>query len=445
MEITTKNASYELIKELGILVNSEIKEDFDFLRTRSRIDEDEVIADLRSELSDDEIMINLAGLDGIALSLTENCNFRCRYCGYSGIYNHARQHNDKTMDYDTAIKTVAFFFDLINGPFRRKKSNHFGLGFYGGEPLLQFPLMKRIIEEAEALTEQKELAGKFKIDYRVTTNGYFLNREMMDFFKDKNVGIDLSIDGPQKEHDKYRKTADGHDTWETVMHNLETLHTIYPEYYKAFVNFPCTIHPHHDLAAIEQFFKDTPELFDTRRVRFNPMNIADLKPHFKKEIDAGIKPGGQKPGPLVMDGVVRDAVEGKFKLRDRRGRKMFTGTCFPGGTKVFVDADGGFHICEKINPHFPIGNSENGFNLEKIRSVYRLYNEEIIRLKCWDCDYSFHCSVCMANAAEGSRFNIDCKDRMRDRYRVLQRYLGQVEKSGERRTFDTVSDYIERL
>ena len=65
----------------------------------------------------------------LTLQVTQQCNLRCEYCAYSGIYDN-RTHSNKRMSFETAKKSIDFFLD------HSRDSESIAFGFYGGEPLL---------------------------------------------------------------------------------------------------------------------------------------------------------------------------------------------------------------------------------------------------------------------------------------------------------------------
>lgn len=76
-------------------------------------------------------------LQSICLQVTQDCNLRCKYCAYSENYKN-RVHNNKTMSIETAKKAVDF---LIHNS---SESDIVGISFYGGEPLLNFKLIRKV-------------------------------------------------------------------------------------------------------------------------------------------------------------------------------------------------------------------------------------------------------------------------------------------------------------
>ena len=87
----------------------------------------------------------------LTLQVTQQCNLRCEYCAYSGVYKNW-VHNNSNMDWETAKKAIDFFLS------HSRDSKEIVLGFYGGEPLLQFPLIKRCVDYIEEQVEGKNIS-----------------------------------------------------------------------------------------------------------------------------------------------------------------------------------------------------------------------------------------------------------------------------------------------
>ena len=97
----------------------------------------------------------------LVLQVTQGCNLRCEYCVYSGGYD-TRTHTNKRMNYKTAIKAIDFLIE------HSKDEDTLYLGFYGGEPLLEFELIKMCVKYIN-----KNAFGK-KVEFNITTNATLL-------------------------------------------------------------------------------------------------------------------------------------------------------------------------------------------------------------------------------------------------------------------------------
>ena len=86
-------------------------------------------------------------LQQLTLQVTQQCNLRCEYCIYSGIYDGNRTHANKRMNFEVARKAIDFFLE------HSIETSDVVIGFYGGEPLLEFELIRRCVEYANERCE----------------------------------------------------------------------------------------------------------------------------------------------------------------------------------------------------------------------------------------------------------------------------------------------------
>lgn len=96
-------------------------------------------------------------LSSMILQVTQQCNLRCKYCAYSGAY-YNRTHNSARMSFETAKQAIDFLLA------RSHESDHVHVGFYGGEPLLEFDLIKRCVDYIK-----KSVEGR-TVTFGITTN-----------------------------------------------------------------------------------------------------------------------------------------------------------------------------------------------------------------------------------------------------------------------------------
>jgi len=197
----------------------------------------------------------------LTLQVTQQCNLRCEYCIYSGVYN-TRTHSNKRMSWETAKKAIDFFIA------RTTELAEITIGFYGGEPLLELDLIKRCVEYAKSKIEGKA------IKFNVSTNGTLLVDNVVDYLVKNDFLLSVSLDGSKEEHDVTRKFENGEGSFDIIIGNMERLRIRYPEYDKK-TSIMSTINPHADLGCTLEYFS-TDELFNDKHVIFNQMNETGL-------------------------------------------------------------------------------------------------------------------------------------------------------------------------
>lgn len=155
------------------------------------------------EYSDNEEVYNLI------MMVEQGCNLNCTYCyGGGGEYN-----NRGKMSFEVAKDTVDF---LLNNCGNRDRVY---IAFFGGEPLLNIEVIKKIVEYTEKLQEETGIY----IGKSMTTNGTLLTEEVVEYCLEKKIGIKISIDGPKEIHDKYRVYKDGRGSYEDIIKNTSKL------------------------------------------------------------------------------------------------------------------------------------------------------------------------------------------------------------------------------
>ena len=133
----------------------------------------------------------MPALHRIELFLTEDCTLRCDYCFVNDKNHHKR------MSWETAKKAVDFLFE------QSPPQSEVEIAFFGGEPLMEFPLVKRIAEYAR---DQAREDGKV-VTFSLTTNGTIMTEEIARFGRAYGFNLMLSIDGTKQAHDLHRVYA----------------------------------------------------------------------------------------------------------------------------------------------------------------------------------------------------------------------------------------------
>jgi uncharacterized protein len=333
----------------------------------------------------------------LTLNVTEQCNFRCRYCVYDGCHSNRPGHSPKQMDLSVAKRAIDDF--LPHGDPEEGAS----ISFYGGEPLLNFGLIKECVQYA------RKTAGDRKPRFSLTTNGSLLNGDIAEFLAVEDFAVRVSLDGPREIHDRYRRTADDQPTWDLVTRNAREYVRRYPER-KLKLNFTAVLAPPLNLADFEDFcrtsdliqkqtqlqvtFVDTKGLSDDT---FHPRGIKGLKALYGKYMD-NLCSGAINKNPMDTQYLLQRQLFEKDLLYFHKRFEMdpileplpemycSLGTCVPGTRRTFVGTDGGYWPCERLpqSEYLRIGDVVNGFDIPKI---HRMLKEWIDMAKdqCGDC------------------------------------------------------------
>ena len=145
----------------------------------------------------------LSGTSLFILAVTNACNYRCVYCQANGM-NRANQ-----MSREVAEQALHRIKDST--------SSDITIEFQGGEPLLNYDIIQYIVNRGQEVLHNK------KVQYTIVSNLSLLTEEMATFFRENNVSVSTSIDGPAVLHDYNRPESDGRGSYKDTLRGVELL------------------------------------------------------------------------------------------------------------------------------------------------------------------------------------------------------------------------------
>lgn len=348
-------------------------------------------------------------LKKMTLQLTQNCNLRCSYCVYS-VYNiNQRQHSTKRMSFSLACRAIDFF---INHSIDTEICD---IGFYGGEPLLEFNLIKKLVEYVELKYPDK------RITYSLTTNGTLLDINKASFFsKKENFYITVSMDGTKEVHDRSRKyAADGKGTFEDIVNNLRVIKENLPVFYSK-LSINMVLDPNVDffkinnlvtnelmkelpvnISIIDDFYSSKKMFVPDEYTFYNEYNKflwhMNRFMHFNLEI------------PKTVDYEMTSFMDKYCSFTHTNKLPNISapaGPCIPGQLRLFVTTDGFFFPCERVSESsdvMKIGDLYSGFNYQNAYNQLNIAQKtESICKNCWAFNF---CSICAKYADNKTSFS----------------------------------------
>jgi uncharacterized protein len=374
--------------------------------------------------------INRPDFELMTLQVTEKCNLRCSYCPYSHSNGSKfRKHSERDMSIEIANLAIKFF--------NKHASLDTSIGFYGGEPFLNFDLVKYVMSEI----------GKFLPDWSgiptITTNFTRYTPEIGDFLAENDFLSVISLDGPKELHDRYRKTANGNSTFDRIIANLIDLKDRHPDYVKKRISINTVLAPPLDLDAINEFFS-----VGIGKLKFADFSISaanELNPMFYPSICGGSSyetnnmindylidklrcsrsPDDVKNAPLLLNGCLPIIERIKnINLPNKEGHLKFR-SCIP-GDKILVLIDGSISICDKCET-LKIGHIKTEIDKDVTKKLVNDW-QAALGDSCLTCWASGFCRACYAAAWDGQKLNADqlhqyCEDFRCKTEKWLETYL----------------------
>ena len=362
------------------------------------------------------------GLGKLVLGLTHQCNLRCRYCIYGGSVPGERTHAHDAMSLETARRVVEHL--RASGQIPRN------VVFYGGEPLLNWDVLRFFVETFDVPGGAERTA--------LSTNGLLLeDPDRLAFLVAHRVLLNVSLDGP--EHDRMRVTPSGEGTLARLLDVLGRIRDAHPDYYADSVGFVATVTPFARLLETAELF-NRDELFAGKVIVsswvHDPARALGTKEELERE--------------EARQDAEREALRRRYpqcygkKLPFDDGlhlQKMVTidrrplpppptiplnACCYPGLNELFVDASGRVTACERTE-HFPLGEvDEELCRPERAEEMTSRYHGFVSR-HCPPCFAHRLCNKCFAQVGRGrldeETFLSTCEAQRRAVRRSLELYV----------------------
>lgn len=146
----------------------------------------------------------------MCLHIAHDCNMRCEYCFAStGDYQEGR----RLMSEEVGRRAIDYLLRFSAG--RRNLE----VDFFGGEPLMNFDVVKKVVEYARS--KETEYGKNFR--FTITTNGLFLDDDKIDFINREMSNVVLSLDGRREVNDRVRRGVNGKSCYDAVVPKFQKL------------------------------------------------------------------------------------------------------------------------------------------------------------------------------------------------------------------------------
>lgn len=326
-------------------------------------------------------------VDTFVVCYTTKCNLRCSYCCYSGQYRNTRTHGMQSFDTND-IDPLMDFIDGIS------PSKPLHIMFYGGESLLDFEGVKNVVEKAETRWSEK-------IRFSVSTNGTLLSRPIAEWAVAHSITLNVSVDGIQKYHDRYRKFVSNRGSFAYVHKNLTDIQSSHPTFFQEKVNLLMTVSDIRDLSGIALGWAN-----DELLMHKVPALVSIVAPNYLKGVP--LENEASKKATLYAllhlyeqnpeNGVLDRFFEEMILLWSERQifpleNTAVIPTCIPQNHKLYIDIDGSVGLCEKTCDNLRMGNIHDGIDWDAANQIaLKLY--EVRQKRCGRCSILRLCDIC---------------------------------------------------
>lgn len=330
------------------------------------------------------------------LELTQQCNFRCSYCCFSGKYHDRRVHNARQMTLETMEQTLRFIVDS------HCKDRLTIVTFYGGEALLALDKIKWMISHLR-------LALGSNVGFSISTNGYALSKDVVDWLCTvDDCEVYITIDGYRELHNSNRRTAGGQPTFDRIMSNLRYFRDKYPVEYNKRVHFLVTLQRWRQLPEVSDKWMNNSFLRDKIPVHMSfilPKNIQEMRNSVspmkeRLEVLELALERYQKGEDSLLTRQFKEWTDGPLRNMShwQNGTEITVATCLEDMYRTFISAEGDVYVCERFCSNFTIGHVSYKQVLDerKIDELEQHFIDRRNRL-CTHCTAAKSCTMCMTS------------------------------------------------
>ena len=196
-----KKALAEKYKNEGVTLQDldEVLSDILELKTDGKLFTEDQYADKAFDFKNRHTEIK-----ALCLHVAHTCNLNCTYC----FAAQGKYHGERAlMSFETGKRALDF---LVENSGKRRNLE---VDFFGGEPLMNFEVVKQLVAYARSIEDK---CGKH-FRFTLTTNGVLLDDEVTEFANRECHNVVLSLDGRKEVHDRLRKTINGKGSYDTIV------------------------------------------------------------------------------------------------------------------------------------------------------------------------------------------------------------------------------------
>lgn len=295
-------------------------------------------------------------------------------------------------------------------------SGRLNIGFYGGEPLLELNLLKKIVQYAKT-----ESLGR-EITFSLTTNGTLLTPEIARHILDNKIVTLISLDGPKEIHDKSRRFAsNGKGSFDIIIGKVKKIITEYPSI-SELISFNMVINPQNDYDYIHSIRNKHKFLNDLtfRSSMIDDINSIEktiMSDEYREKLEYNIflvflakikKINGWSGGSSANEYIASfDSENDKFLHRKELPDQVSpSGPCIPGQLRLLITTDGNLYPCERVSEtsaKMNIGNIDEGISISKAEQLINI--GKLTENLCKNCWAITACKLCCKHVDDGITFN----------------------------------------
>ena len=274
-------------------------------------------------MAEEEIKKNNQYPKSLNIFITEDCNLQCRYCFLDKTYKKSqltfsdlKRAIDLLFSFPSKIKTIAF---------------------NGGEPLLEYPLLK----ETCLYIREKAEKEAVKVNLATMTNGTLLSREHCQFFEKNQIIVKISIDGDKKTHDTNRLFRDSSrkSSYLAIVNNLKNFNNKSKIAASLVFTPQNVINLFKNIKSLEKLGFGFIEFYPDMYAFWSKEQLTEFRKQFKQIIKYYISFFSKKKLKSIFKNSLLDSILNQREIVGLEGSRC---------QKIHLAPDGNFYFCDKV-------------------------------------------------------------------------------------------------
>lgn len=285
--------------------------------------------------------------NSLNIFITEDCNLNCKYCFLDKTYKKSQLTFPK-------LKRAIDFLFLFPGKIKT-------IAFNGGEPLLEYPLLKKTCLYIKDKAEKEDL----KVNLATMTNGTLLSKEHCQFFEKNRVIVKVSIDGDKKTHETNRLFKDRplDSTFQAIINNLNNFEDKSKVAASLVFTPQLVINLFKNIKFLQKLGFGLIEFYPDIYAFWSKRQLEEFQKQFRKITKYYISLFSQRKIKSIFKNSLLDTI-----LNQREIVGLNIANC----QKIHLAPDGNFYFCDKVfslpisqRKKYIIGNTKKGIDNNK--------------------------------------------------------------------------------
>ena len=197
---------YQSNKEIAVSDIKECYEQVEFLKEKGKLFAPDTFENMAGKLKEKTSGV----VKALCLHVAHTCNLNCSYC----FASQGKYHGERAvMSFEVGKRALDFLVE--NSGTRRNLE----VDFFGGEPLMNFDVVKKLVAYARSI--EKEKGKNFR--FTLTTNGVLIDDDVIEFANKECSNVVLSLDGRKEIHDRFRVDYNGNGSFDKIIPKFQKL------------------------------------------------------------------------------------------------------------------------------------------------------------------------------------------------------------------------------